>query len=170
MAERIEQLLQPAYRDGLERHPIDKLREMRAECSAYENAVSYYRRLAQARIEILEAERGRRDRGGSVEELVADLPRILSADSPGRSAAAETRLTQPDAPALELTWPDGREQLVSDSTLANLPALDDHALDSSLDDLRRFERELSDLRRGLHAVIDGLEREIANRQVAGATG
>ena len=40
---------------------------MHAECAEAELALSYFRRLAQARIEILEAERARRERGGSVE-------------------------------------------------------------------------------------------------------
>ena len=36
--------------------------------------------------------------------------------------------------------------------------------------LRDFERELSELRRKMHAVIDALEQEIAARQVAGTAG
>ena len=51
---------------------------MHEECAEAELALSYFRRLAQARMEILEAERARRERGGSVGDLVADLPRILS--------------------------------------------------------------------------------------------
>src|SRR5437867_3930337 len=72
------------------------------------------------RIEILEAERDRRARGGSVGDLVKDLPRILSGDS-ARPALVDTRLPPPDAPAVELHWADGREELVADTTLANLP-------------------------------------------------
>jgi hypothetical protein len=139
---------------------------MKAECSEIELAVSYYRRLAQGRIEILEAERARRDRGGSLEDLVADLPRILGSE-PGRSSAGSTRVTNGETPTIELRWPDGREELVDDSTLANLPTLDDPTLDDTTERLRAFERELSDARKQLHGVIDVLEREIAGRQVAG---
>ena len=75
-----------------------------------------------------------------------------------------------DAPAVELHWPDNREELVADTTLANLPLLSDDELHSTLNRLQSFERELSDTRRSFHSVIDALEREIAARQVAGTAG
>src|SRR6266699_2292816 len=75
--QRIQQLLAPAFSAGLGDRDLAALREMRTECGAVENAVSYTRRLAQGRFEILSAEQARREQGGSVRELVADLPRIL---------------------------------------------------------------------------------------------
>ena len=71
---------------------------------------------------------------------------------------------------VELHWPDGREQLTADTTLAHLPLLPDEELESTLERLRAFERELSDLRTAIHGVIDAVEGEIAARQVAGTTG
>jgi anti-sigma-K factor RsiG len=167
--ERINRLTDPAYTSALDTRSIDDLRMMKAECAEFEHALSYYRRLAQARIEILGAEQSRRERGGTVEELVAELPRILSSDA-GRASAATARVASPDAPAIDLRWPDGRERLVADTTLAQLPALTPEELDSTLAELRDFERELSDVRQRLHGVLDVLEREIAARQVAGTAG
>jgi hypothetical protein len=167
--ERIQRLVDPAYVAKLDTRSVDELREMKAECNQVENALSYGRRLAQGRIEILEAEHERRARGGSVEDLVKDLPRILSGES-GRSSITDTRVPPPDSPALELHWPDGREQLIADTTLAHLPVLPAEELESTLERLRAFERELSDLRHSMHEVIDVVEREIAGRQVAGTTG
>ncbi|HEY5077801.1 MAG TPA: hypothetical protein VIJ48_09875 [Acidimicrobiia bacterium] len=167
--ERIQRLIDPAFVAALDARPVDELRAMKVECNEVENALSYGRRLAQARIEILEAEHERRVRGGSVEDLVKDLPRILSADS-GRSSVADTRVAPPDAPAVELHWPDGREELIADTTLAHLPLLPADELESTLERLRAFERELSDLRQKMHEVIDTVEREIAGRQVAGTAG
>ena len=167
--ERIQRLIDPAFVAALDARPVDELRAMKVECNEVENALSYGRRLAQARIEILEAEYERRARGGSVEDLVKDLPRILSADS-GRSSVADTRVPPPDAPGLELHWPDGREELIADTTLAHLPLLPADELESTLERLRAFERELSDLRRAMHEVIDTVESEIAGRQVAGTAG
>jgi len=66
-----------------------------------------------------------------------------------------------------LRWSDGREALVADLTLANLPDLSGADLDATTERLRGFERDLSEVRRALHGVIDVLEREIAARQVAG---
>lgn len=167
--ERIQRLIDPAFVAAIDGRTLDDLRSMKAACNDVENALSYLRRLAQARIEILEAEHDRRARGGTVEDLVKDLPRILSAES-GRSSITDTRIAPPDSPALELHWPDGREQLIADTTLANLPVLPDDELASTLQRLRAFERELSDYRHAMHQVIDTVEREIAARQVAGTAG
>ena len=167
--ERIQRLIDPAFVVALDTRGIDELRTMKSECAEIENSVSYLRRLAQARMEILDAEVDRRARGGSVGDLVKDLPRILSAES-GRSSITDTRVPPSDAPRVELHWPDGREQLVADTTLAHLPVVPDDELATTLLQLRAFEQELSSLRRDLHDVIDVVEREIADRQVAGTAG
>jgi hypothetical protein len=167
--ERIQRLIDPAFVATLDARTVDELRMMKAECNDAENALSYRRRLAQARIEIMEAEHERRVSGGTLEDMVKDLPRILSAES-GRSSVADTRLAPPDASGLELQWPDGREQLIADTTLAHLPLLPDGELESTIERLRAFERELSDLRSKMHDVIDTVEHEIEARQVAGTAG
>ena len=132
--ERVQRLLEPGYLTGLDTRSLPELRSMHEECAQAELALSYFRRLAQARMEILEAEVARRERGGSLDDLVADLPRILSAES-GRSTITTTRgAPAADPPTIELHWPDGREQLVVDTTLAKLPAL------GSTSSTRRWDR------------------------------
>ncbi len=76
----------------------------------------------------------------------------------------------PQSPAVELQWPDHREQLVADTTLAMLPSISTTELDATLSALRDFERELSDLRTQLHGVIDRIDRAIVDRRVAGSAG
>ena len=170
VTERVQRLLEPGYATGLESRPFDELRAMHEECAQAELALSYYRRLAQARMEILEAEQARRERGGSVGDLVADLPRILSAES-CRSTIATTRgAPAADPPTIELHWPDHREQLVFDTTLAKLPVLPIDELAATLEELRHFEREVSDLRAQLHVVIDAIDHVLADRRVAGTAG
>jgi hypothetical protein len=164
--ERILQLLDPEYVASLDARSLDDVRAMRSRCAEYELTVSYDRRMVQARMEILDAERDRRQRGGSLDDLVADLPRILGAE-PGRPSASATRVANAQPPTIELHWPDGREELIADSTLANLPSLSEQELDETGERLREFERELSTMRHDLHGVIDVLDREIASRQVAG---
>jgi anti-sigma-K factor RsiG len=141
---------------------------MHEECAEIELGLSYYRRLAQARVEILRAEHDRRERGASVGELVADLPRILSEES-GRSTIATTRGAPglPTQPKIELRWPDGREQLVADTSLAHLPAIEPAELTSMIAALEAFERDLSELRARVHTVIDAVAQVIAERRVAG---
>jgi RsiG-like len=168
--ERVLRLLEPAYASDLAPRSLDELREMHEECSRAELALSYYRRLAQARVEILEAEVARRERGGSVEELIKDLPNILGAES-SRSTVATTRgAPAADTPTMELHWPDGREQLVVDTTLAHLPTISTPELADTLTALRNFEGELSDLRGQLHLVIDAVDRVLVERRVAGTAG
>lgn len=167
--DRIRTLLDPAYVARVGERALDDVRAMREECAQLEHGVSYLRRLAQARTEILDAELERRARGGDLSDLVADLPRILGAE-PGRASVAETRAATADAPHIDLSWDDGRHLLVTDTTLAHIADTGDDELQSTVEQLRSFERELSEARRGLHAVLDVLEREIAARQVAGTAG
>jgi hypothetical protein len=168
--ERVQRLLDPGYATELDTRTLDGLHEMHAECAEAELALSYYRRLAQARMEILEAERSRRERGGSVGDLVADLPRILSAES-GRSTITTTRgAPAADPPTIELHWPDHRERIVQDTTLAKLPTISLVELTDTLAALATFEREVSDLRAQMHVVMDAIDRVIADRRVAGSLG
>lgn len=155
-------MLAPDYLGDVDRHDLERLRAMRSECVEVETEVSYVRRLAQARIEILEAELERRGEGGSVQDLIAALPQILSDEGP-RSGPSRARLPQPLAPSMSIEWSRGLERLVSDSTLANLPTLSEEELGGTLEELREFEREVSGTRRRLHEVIDTLELELAAR-------
>ncbi|HEY6319918.1 MAG TPA: hypothetical protein VI462_18755 [Acidimicrobiia bacterium] len=68
---RLDVILSEGYLDDLAAKPIDAVRAMHEECIEVETEVSYVRRLAQARIDIVSAELERRAAGGSVEEFVA---------------------------------------------------------------------------------------------------
>jgi hypothetical protein len=161
---RIDIVLAPEYVDGLADLPDDDLQAMHEECMELETEVSYVRRLAQARIEILIAEQERRATGGSVADLIAALPKILADPGP-RPDPAASRLSRHLAPAPAIQWTRGREPLIVDDTLANLPTLSDESLEGTLGELRELEREVSERRRALHGVIDGLESELARRRV-----
>jgi hypothetical protein len=163
---RIDVMLEPSYLDGVADRPIDELRSMHEACLEVETEVSYVRRLAQARIDIVEAELERRKRGGSVGDLVAMLPEILADDSP-RAAPAESRLPRHLAPSMDITWKRGLEHLITDATLVNLPTIPPDDLRTTLDQLHELEREVSDRRRGLHRVIDKIEAELAARHKVG---
>jgi hypothetical protein len=161
--QRIQHLVDPEYSSGLGERDLDALREMRAECASVETAVSYARRLAQGRFEILSAEEARREAGGSVRDLVADLPRILG-DEHGRSSAPNARMVETDEPVVEIDWgPQGR--LIDDDSLATLDDLGDDDLGATVAALGDFERELSEYRHALHRVLDAIEHEIATRAV-----
>jgi hypothetical protein len=165
---RIDRVLAPEYLDGLAGRSLDEVRAMETECAEIETEISYVRRLAQARIDIVEAEVDRRAAGGgslgglSDGELVDALTEILADDGP-RRPPAETRLPEPLAPSMEISWSRGLERLVADSTLASLPSLSEDELGTTLEQLRALEVEVSERRHAMHAVMGNLERELAQR-------
>jgi RsiG-like len=151
---RTARVLDPGYVEDLDTRSVDELRLMHAECLELETEVSYVRRLTQARIDILEAEIGRRERGESIEDLIRALPQILS-DAGPRAAPAASHLPLQMAPEQDSEWAAELEEF--DGLLANLPNLSADALVDAIDRLRSLEREVSSERRGLHTVIDRID-------------
>jgi hypothetical protein len=158
---RIQHLVDPAYTSDLSAHSLHDLREMRAECNEVETAVSYTRRLAQGRFEILSAEPPAPGLLCAVGDLVADLPRILGEER-GRSSAANARLVETAEPKIELDF-GPQAHLIADDSLATLDHIDDADLAKTVAELGDFERELSTYRHSLHGVLATIEREIASR-------
>jgi hypothetical protein len=156
--DRSDRVLDPGYLEHLEAITIDELHAKHAECVELETEVSYVRRLTQARIDILEAEIRRRETGGSLEDLIAHLPQILSDPGP-RGTPASSRLPLQLAPAQDSEWAPDLERF--DRVLANLPTLTDTELEESIAGLRTLEREVSDQRRELFAVIDRIDVSLA---------
>ena len=156
--DRSARVLDAGYLVDLESTSIEELRAKRAECLELETEVSYVRRLTQARIDILDAEVRRRSTGGSLEELIDQLPQIL-ADTGPRGNPASSRLPLQMAPEQDSEWAPDLERF--DGVLANLPALTDAELEDALAGLRSLEREVSDQRRELHGVIDRIDLSLA---------
>ncbi len=159
---RVDRILDPVYVEALGSRAIDDLRLMRAECGEVETEVSYVRRLAQARLDIIGAEVERRKSGGELGDLIAALPDILAGEAP-RTGVATARIAQPLAPSMSITWTRGLERLVSDATLVNLPGLSEDELRTKAIQLRELEHEVSEVRHGLHAVMGQLEAELGER-------
>jgi hypothetical protein len=163
---RIDKVLDPAFLVDIADWPLDELRRYHAECLEIETEVSYVRRVAQARIDILEAELDRRAAGGSVGDLIAALPEILADEGP-RAPVGRSRLTRHLAPSMRIHWERGLEHLISDSTLASLPNVGDDELRSTIDQLGQLEQQASTRRRALHEVIDRIEADLAARHKVG---
>jgi hypothetical protein len=158
--QRVARVLDPAYVAGLDTCSVDELHAKHAECIELETEASYVRRLAQARIDILEAEVDRRVSGESVEDLVRKLPQIL-ADAGPRAAPAASRLPLQMAPTHDGEWTAQLQAF--EGTLVNLPNLSDDGLRQAIDDLKALERAVSDQRRALFDVIDRVELGLAER-------
>jgi hypothetical protein len=158
--ERSAHVLDPEYVAELDGRSIEELRTKHAECVELETEVSYVRRLTQARIDILEAEIQRRTTGGSLEDLISRLPQILSDPGP-RGNPASSRLPLQMAPEQDSEWAPELERF--DGVLANLPTLSDTELEEAIAGLRTLEREVSDQRRELFAVIDRIDVSLATQ-------
>ncbi|HEY7105911.1 MAG TPA: hypothetical protein VH986_05895 [Acidimicrobiia bacterium] len=161
---RSARVLDPAYVADLESRSVDELRLMHAECLELETEVSYVRRLTQARIDILEAETGRRQRGESMEDLIRALPEILADPGP-RAAPASSHLPLQMAPAQDSEW--APELAEFDNLLANLPILSEKGLVDAIERLRSLERDVSAERHALHTVIDRVDLRLAELLRAG---
>ena len=162
---RLDRVLEPAYLEGLADRTVDELAAMKTECVDLETEVSFVRRLAQGRIDILDAERDRRANGGAFEDLIGSLAKILADEGP-RPTPSQAHLPQRMAPSPAIEWTRGMEPLVGDSTLVRLPDLTDAELADAREQLSALEREVSGKRRSLHEVLHTLEIELAERMAA----
>jgi hypothetical protein len=159
---RIDSILEGSYLENIDTKPEAELRELRDTASEIETEMSYLRRLAQSRLDIFKAETSRRQKGGSLGDLIAMLPSIL-ASGETRSSSTNSRLSSILAPSPNIDFNRGMETLVSDDSLANLDQLEEDELAQNIASLKEFEQEVSEKRKELHKVIDALEGELANR-------
>ena len=135
---------------------LAELRETRARLNAEEDAVSFVRRLAQGRLDLVRAELKHR-RGG--EDDTANLARVFGQEHGGGSNRpprdTEVPVNHPLVLALEsLCEEHGFGQLRSLS-VAEIEALDVA--------LANFERERSEERKALFSSIDALTAELVAR-------
>lgn len=137
--------------------PLPELRALRAELQHADDAVSYVRRLAQARLDLARAERRHRSQGGDdiSEELPAILGSHLTGGPPRPPRPAEDASGHPLA--IEL------EELCSRLGATHLDALSDDELATLITELDQFEQMRSSERKELFGRIDALSAELVRR-------
>lgn len=152
--------------------PIDELRARRAELLADDDAVSYVRRLAQARLDLVDAERHRRaaterlDDTGEIPqpnvepiELADDLPAILGGHLTGGRARPPRPADEASGHPLAIALDDLCARLGS----ADIASLDDGEIGRLETELRAFERERSAERQAIFVRLDALSAELVRR-------
>lgn len=165
----LQRVLAEDYLDGLSDRPLEEVRAMREECQQAETAVSFLRRLAQGRLDIIHAFLDRReDEGGAVDlaELVEELPAIIAAGPP--RPAGPGRLPVQMAPDMEggaLTAE--LDQVIDAQQVVALAEMSEDQLRKVAERLAAFEAQVSAHRRALHERIDRLQREIVDRYKSG---
>lgn len=166
---RVDRITAPAYVDDLAERDDATLHTMKAEAEEVETEVSYVRRLAQGRLDIVAAQREGRAAGkGGLEDLVAQLPQILAKEM--RAPQAQARVQHNLAPDPDVEFIRDLEPVIGDDSLVRLPEMDDAELDALTGRLQELEREMSAKRRRLHEVIDAIDAEIGRRAAASASG
>ena len=168
MDRELEQILSDDYLSNIEASNVAELRSMRDECSQVEAALSYLRRLAQGRLDIVNVELGRRRAGGDpndLQELIDKLPMVLS-----------DRTRGPGNGHLPMSFSPGQfegelfEELAGiqvEAHLSNMPEASDAWLGASRESLHVFESKVSALRRMLFGRIDALQDELGRRYRSG---
>lgn len=148
--------------------PLPDLRERRARCQRVETALSYLRRLAQGRLDIVSGELDRRGQGGDPHDLgglIERLPEILSDRGRGATAGHVVEVVDPGMPSGELF-----EELATIDVEGHLTDLGGVAEDALLETrarLQALEARVSGLRRELFTRIDRIQAELAHRYATG---
>jgi len=163
----LEQVLADDYVGDVTALAMDELRTKRAECQALEVGLSYQRRMAQGRLDIVAAERRRRTEGGAVpshDDLVENLTATLSDRQRPPGNGRLPQLMAPEADEVDTARLDA---IAGPVTLSHLPEKSDDDLARLVDDLSAYEVEVSRQRRSLHERIDALQAEITRRYRTG---
>ena len=140
---------------------------MRADCQQVEVGLSYLRRLAQGRLDIVADELRRRSDGspptdmhGLVERLPSILAEHVTSPGPGR---LPTYFEPGDLEEVSAQL----DAIVDTAALSGLPELSDDGVRELMERLTGLEHEVSAQRRALHDRIDALQGELTRRYKTG---
>ncbi len=149
--------------DGLDSWPTDRIRDVRRQCERDEAAVSYARRVAHVRMDVLarEVERRRQNDPALAGAALDGLVEILAARPAARGQPMNVR-------PMPLNVPPGSEEHEAAIDRIVPPSLtlaetDLAALEHMCGSLAELEGALSQARRALFARIDALGDELARR-------
>jgi len=137
---------------------LTDLRARRAELQRADDAVSYVRRLAQARLDMVSHERQRRLSGSHL-NVAEDLPAVFSRHLTGGPA----RPPRPVEDASEHPLAIQLDELCSEVRADHMAELGDDELELVASRLEAFERARSNERRDLFNRLDALSAELVRR-------
>ena len=156
----VDALLAPAFLNDVTARSMSDVRMLRRQAEQEEVNLSYTRRLLQGRLDIVRRELQRRaeDDGRSLVDL---LPEILAEKGRGPAHGLGRHQTvQPAAPEEYESWVNSLTRGVD---LSAVPELPDAELEQAARALAAAEGSLSERRRGVQQVMDGLAAELGRR-------
>jgi hypothetical protein len=166
----LDRLLDVDYLGDLQARPIEEVRTMRDDCRRAEDGLSFVRRQAQGRLDIVAAEQSRRAEGKDpydASDIVDQLPSILGHGVSTSGNISEVRTTSLEPPAEAAQLIVELEGILHESSLTGLGQITDDELLQLVDRLTEYERLVSDRRRALHDRLDALQAEIVRRYKTG---
>ena len=156
----VDALLDPAFLEDATRRSMTEVRTLRRQAEQEEVNLSYTRRLLQGRLDIVRRELQRRAEHDG-RSLVDLLPEILAEKGRGPAHGLGRHQTvQPAAPEEYETWVNSLTRGVD---LSAVPELSDADLEQAARSLAAAEVSLSERRRGVQQVMDGLAAELGRR-------
>lgn len=155
-------VLDPGFVQGIKSLPTEEVRRRRDESFAEREFQSYLRRQVQVRLDILVAERSRREAGREPQPLVEQLTSALTKrPRTARSRGEAFRMALTDADIEEAERQLG--VLLPKFNLDDPPSLEDDELAEALATLSKVERAVSSLRAKVNRVHDSLQEELKGR-------
>ena len=135
------------------------LRSLREHLQGEDDAVSYVRRMVQARLDLARAEVSRREAAAGAADIAATLPSILGTQLTGGSP----RPPRPTGDYSEHPLAQELETLCADAGSTDLESMSDDELAGYVDTLFAFEQARSAERKALFGRIDALSAELVRR-------
>lgn len=169
MAPRVEDLLDPAYLEGLATLELTEVRNRRSVCTEVEVTLSYLRRMVQGRLDIALAERHRRQEGdtdGDLASLIEMLPDILSDKLHAPGFGRLPTIMAPNEVVLREAT-SALDAIAPADRMGVLPDVPDAEIEAMVEGLKTMETGVSRQRRQLHDVLDRLQEEVIRRYQTG---
>lgn len=141
---------------------LDELRELRSRLQSEDDEVSYVRRVAQARVDLVRAEQHRRQRGERDEgsdDLSSELRVVLSS----HLTTGSPRPPRPVDRVGDNVLSDELDAICAEHGFSRLEDLTSDELDRLESALTAFERRVSDDRRDRYDRLDALSAELVRR-------
>ncbi len=135
---------------------LDELRSLRTQMQQRDDVVSYARRVAQARLDLVRSEMSRRESDGDVSAEVTDVLSQHLTGGPARPPRPAEDLSD-DALSVEL------DAICSEHRYGRVEDLDEFELATLATAIEEFEQRVSQDRRARFDRLDALSAELVRR-------